>query len=48
MENAQISATARIKLTKLDDKGNVIEVEEHDIALTEEEVKNLWLSQQQE
>lgn len=48
MDGLQLKATARVKLTKVDENGNVIGVEEHDVELTEEEAKNLWLLQQQE
>lgn len=41
-----IKATAHVKLTKIDDKGNEI-VEEHDVELTQEEAEELWHSQQQ-
>ena len=47
MEGLQLTATAKVKLTKLDEHGNVIGVEEQTIQLTEEEAKNLWHSQQQ-
>ena len=46
-EGLQIRATAHVKLTKIDDKGNTT-VEEHDVDLTEEEARQLWLSQTQE
>ena len=42
----RLKATAHVKITKTDDKGNVV-VEEHDVNLTEEEARQLWLSQQQ-
>lgn len=48
MEDIKLKATAKVKITKLDDKGNVIEIEERTVALTEEEAKKLWLSQQQD
>lgn len=47
-EGLNISATARVKLTKLDEKGNVVEVIEKDVDLTREEAQALWHSQQQE
>lgn len=47
-EGLNLTAQAKVKLTKLDEAGNVIEVEEHNVELTEQEVKQLWLSQQQE
>lgn len=48
MQQLQIRASARVKLTKLDDAGNVIGVEEQIVQLTDEEAEALWLSQQQE
>lgn len=41
----QLQAVAHVKLTKLDDKGNIIDVTEQDVVLTEKEAKELWLSQ---
>ena len=46
-EGLQLKATARVKLTKLDENGNVIGVDEQEIDLTKEEAEALWLSQQQ-
>lgn len=46
MEGINIRATAKVKLTKLDDNGNVVGIEEKDITLTEEEAEALWRSQQ--
>lgn len=48
MDNISLKATAKVKLTKLDEYGNVVDIEEHEVNLTEEEVKSLWHSQQQE
>lgn len=48
MNDLKLTATARVKLTKLDEHGNVIGIEEKIISLTEEEARNLWHSQQQE
>jgi hypothetical protein len=48
VEDIKLKATAKVKITKIDDKGNVIEIEERTVALTEEEAKKLWLSQQQD
>ena len=45
--DAKLKATARVKLTKLDEKGAVIGVEEREVDLTEEEVKALWDLQEQ-
>ena len=47
-EGLKLKATARVKLTKLDEHGNVIGTEENVVDLTEEEAKVLWQSQQQE
>ena len=47
-EGLRLTAKARVKLTKLDESGNVISVEERDVDLTEEEAHALWQSQQQE
>lgn len=47
MEGLQLKATARVKLTKLDNDGNIVAVEEHEIQLTEQEVEAIWQSQQQ-
>ena len=46
-EGLNISAKARVKLTKIDDKGNTLSVEEHEVNLTEEEAQKLWRLQQQ-
>lgn len=48
MEGLQLKATAYVKLTKLDDAGNIIGVEEREVNLTEEEANELWHLQQQE
>lgn len=48
MEDIKLKATMKVKVTKLDEHGNVIEIEEREVALTEEEAKELWLSQQQD
>lgn len=48
MEDIKLKATMKVRVTKLDDNGNVIEIEEREVALTEEEAKELWLSQQQD
>lgn len=47
-ENMQLKATAHVKLTKKDEHGNIISIEEREICLAEEEAKNLWHLQQQE
>ena len=46
-EGLRLTAKARVKLTKLDENGNVISVEERDVDLTKEEAQALWQSQQQ-
>lgn len=48
MDGLNLMATAKVKLTKLDDAGNLISVEEHEVELTREEAEALWHSQQQE
>ena len=47
-DGLNLSAKVKVKLTKLDDNGNVIGVEEHEGNLTREEAEALWQSQQQE
>jgi hypothetical protein len=47
MEGLKLRATARVKLTKLDENGKVIEVTEQEVELTKEEAEALWHSQQQ-
>lgn len=46
-EGLNMKATARVRLTKLDEAGNVIGFEEREVELTKEEAEALWLSQQQ-
>ena len=46
--NICLTAKAKVKLTKLDEAGNVIETKEHEVDLTREEAEALWHSQQQE
>lgn len=48
MEGLHLKATAKVRLTKLDEFGKVIGVEEHEIELTKEEAEELWRSQTQE
>lgn len=43
-----LTAKARVKLTKLNEHGEVIGIEEHEVDLTREEAEALWHSQQQE
>lgn len=43
-----LTARARVKLTKLNEHGEVIGIEEHEVDLTREEAEALWHSQQQE
>lgn len=47
MEGLNLKATAKVTLTKLDENGNVIGVEAHEIDLTKEEASELWHSLQQ-
>lgn len=47
MDGLNLKATAKIKITKLDESGKVIGVEEHEVDLTREEAEALWHSQQQ-
>jgi hypothetical protein len=46
-EGLKLTATARVTLTKLDEDGNIIGVEESDVTLTEEEAHAIWQSQTQ-
>lgn len=48
MDGLHLKATARVKLTKLDENGKVVDVVEQEVNLTEEEAKALWHSQPQE
>lgn len=43
-----LTAKAHVKLTKLDNNGNVLSIDEHEVELTREEAEALWHSQQQE
>lgn len=47
MDGLRLTAKATVKLTKLDENGNVIEVVEQEVNLTREEAEALWHSQQQ-
>jgi len=47
MEGLNLRAKALVTITKLDDKGNLIGTEKHEVELTNEEAKALWHSQQQ-
>lgn len=47
MEGLHLSATAHVKLTKLDELGNAIAVETQEVTLTDKEAEELWLLQQQ-
>ena len=47
MVGIKLKATAEVKVTKLDEAGNVIGVEMHTVNLTDEEAAALWHSQQQ-
>ena len=46
--DVKLKATARVKLTKLDENNKVICVEERTVDLTQEEAEKLWHLQQQE
>ena len=48
MEGLNLKATAKVMLTKLDENGHVIGVEEHSVDLTEKEAESLWHSLQQD
>lgn len=48
MEDINLTATAKVTLTKLDENGNVIGVEQREIDLTKKEASELWHSLQQE
>lgn len=45
-ERLELSATAKVRLTKINEDGSKT-VEEHTVSLTEKEARDLWLSQQQ-
>lgn len=47
-EGLRLTAKAHVKLTKLDESGNIISVEEREVNLTDEEAEALWHSQQRE
>lgn len=47
MENLELKAVAKVRLTKTDEFGNIIGVEEHTVDLTKEEAEEVWRSQQQ-
>lgn len=47
MEGLKLTAKAVVKITKLDENGQVIGIEEHETNLTEEEARALWPSLQQ-
>ena len=46
-EGLQLRAKAKVKLSKYDEDGHLIGVEEHEVELTKEEAEALWHSQQQ-
>lgn len=48
MDGLNLKATTKVLLTKLDENGQVVGVEEHYVDLTEEEAKSLWHSLQQD
>lgn len=47
MDGLNLKATAKVRITKHDENGNIIGVEEHEVDLTREEAEALWHSQQQ-
>lgn len=47
MDGLKLTAKAVVKITKLDDNGQVVGSQEHEVNLTKEEAEALWLSQQQ-
>ena len=47
MDSLSLKATAKVKLTKLDEYGHIVGVEEHLVELTKKEAEELWHSQQQ-
>lgn len=46
-EGLNLKATAHVKITKLDEAGNVCEVIEKDVELTQKEAEEVWRLQQQ-
>ena len=46
-EGVQLKATARVKLSKFDEHGNLVGAEEHEIELTKEEADSIWHLQMQ-
>lgn len=47
-EGLNVEAKARVKLTKLDEHGNKIGYEEHEVSLNKEEAMELWRLHQQD
>ena len=47
-EGLNITAKAHVKLTKLDEHGNVVDTTEHDVNISREEAEALWRSRQPE
>ena len=47
-EGLKLKATAHVKLIKQDEKGNVIDVIERDVDLTDKEAREAWLLRQQD
>lgn len=47
-EGFKLNAKARVTITKLDENGEVVGTEEHEVELTKEEADALWHSLQQE
>lgn len=48
MDSLHLKATAHVTITKLDEQGNVVGTEVHDVELTKEEAEALWHLRQQE
>lgn len=43
-----LKAKVKVKLTKLDENGNLIEENEHEVIMSAEEAANLWRLQMQD
>lgn len=42
-----LNAKVKVKLTKLDEHGNLIDEQEHEVLMSAEEASKLWQSQMQ-
>lgn len=47
-DGLNLSAKVKVRLTKLDNNGNVVGIDEHECSLTREEAEKLWQLQKQE